>query len=217
MRRGRMFRGDVLYRLTERDTLRLRALGIRTVIDLRSRDEVSNYPESPLKAARLQHFNVPIVSDVYSATGSMLEDYLLLLRNAGEGFRAVFGHLASDQYPLVINCFAGKDRTGLTSALILGALGVPDDVIVADYAFSERGMLRHMDIHRPSDADPSDSLVLPDWLAASAETMEATLHAISEEWGSVRGYLVSTGVPAGELRRIRQAFVEAEGERHDES
>jgi protein-tyrosine phosphatase len=45
-RRGRVFRSDVLYRLTESDTTALRALDIRTVIDLRSRDEVTATPKA---------------------------------------------------------------------------------------------------------------------------------------------------------------------------
>ncbi|MGI8484436.1 MAG: tyrosine-protein phosphatase, partial [Thermomicrobiales bacterium] len=179
-------------------------------------DEVRNYPESPLKVAGLQHFNVPIVADVYSVTGSIPEDYLILLHNAHEGFRVVFGHLANDHYPLVINCFAGKDRTGLTSALILGALGVTDDEIVADYALSEQYMLHHMHIHRTPDGASTGSGYLPDWLKATSATMEATLHAISEEWGSVRGYLESIGIPAEELRQISDALVEWVSKHHDE-
>lgn len=215
VRRGCLFRSDVLYRLAEIDTIALRPLGIRTVIDLRSRDEVRSYPESPLKVAGLQHVNVPIVSDVYSETGDIPEDYLLLLRNAGEGFREIFGLLASDPYPLVINCFAGKDRTGLTSALILAAIGVPDDVIVADYALSERHMRRHMHIHRSPDAVTAASGPLPTWLEASATTMEATLQVISAQWGSVPGYLASIGIPADELQQISDALVESMEDHQD--
>jgi len=215
VRRGRIFRSDVLYRLTESDTIVLRPLGIKTVIDLRSRDEVRNYPESPLKVAGIHHFNVPIVTDASMVPGSMTEEYLLLHRKVGEGFRVIFGHLANDHYPLVINCFAGKDRTGLTSALILGALGVPDDEIVADYALSEQHMLRHMHIHRASDDAPAGSGLLPTWLAATSATMEATLHAISEEWGSVRGYLESIGIPAEELQQISDALVECVSEHQE--
>jgi protein-tyrosine phosphatase len=194
----------------------MRALGIRTVIDLRSLREITNYPESLLKIAGLRHFNVPIVTDESMDTRSPAEDYRLLLRDAHEGFHAIFSHLANDHYPLVINCFAGKDRTGLTSALILGALGVPDDVIVADYAFSEQHMVRLMDLHERTDEVPTTG-VLPAWLGAAAGTMEATLHTISEEWGSVHGYLESIGISEVTLQQIREALVESVDEQQEAS
>ncbi len=209
VRRGRVFRSDVLFRLTDSDSIALSALGIRTVVDLRSRGEVEQYPASPLQAAGLRHFNVPIAADKPSATGSVIEDYLLLLRDAREGFREIFGHLAQDHYPLVMHCFAGKDRTGLTCALVLGALDVPDEVIAADYAFSEQHMARLMHLHQRADEVPATG-VLPVWLSATSATMLATLHAISAEWGSVRGYLESIGVSAAELEQIAETLVKRE-------
>jgi len=217
VRRGRIFRSDVLYRLTNNDTIVLRALGIRTVIDLRSLDEVRHYPKSPLAAIGLQHFNVPIVTDELSITESLVDDYVLLLRNVREGFRRIFGHLARDHYPLVINCFAGKDRTGITSALILGALGVPDGEIVADYALSEQHMSRLMSIHRASDDAPAGPATLPPWLVATSATMDATLSTIATEWGSVRGYLEAIGVTADDLQRIVDSLVEPASSGVDES
>lgn len=207
IRRGRLFRSDVLYRLTDNDTITVRSLGIRTVIDLRSAEEVRTYDESPLNSGGIRHVNIPIIADSSLFTESMVEDNLVLLRHVGDGFRAIFGHLSQDPYPLIINCFAGKDRTGITSALILGALGVPDAEIAADYALSEGHMWRHMHIHRTSDDQvPPDTL--PSWLVAAPATMDATLGAIATEWGSVRGYLDAIGVTADELRRISDALVE---------
>ncbi len=217
VRRGRVFRSDVLYRLTPRDTIALRQLGIRTVIDLRSRDEVRKYPQRSLSTAGVHQVNVPLIADIHVVADTMLDDYLLVLRTAGEGFRAIFGHLAQDGYPLVINCFAGKDRTGLASALILGAIGVADDAIVADYALSEQHMERHLNLHRASDDVPAHPGPLPDWLFATPATMEMTLDAISKEWGSVRGYLEDIGVSSDDLRRISTALVEYAGEDDDES
>lgn len=217
VRRGRIFRSDVLYRLTNNDMSVLRALGIRTVIDLRSPGEVRHYPKSPLAAIGLQHVNVPIVTDELSITESLVDDYVLLLRHVREGFRSIFGHLARDHYPLVINCFAGKDRTGITSALILGALGVPDGEIVADYALSEQHMSRLMSIHRAPDDAPAGPETLPPWLVATPATMEATLSTIATEWGSVRGYLDAIGVPADDLQRIVDALVEPASSGADES
>lgn len=217
VRRGRIFRSDVLYRLTPGDTIALHSLGIRTVIDLRSRDEVRKYPQSSLKTAGIQQVNVPLIADTHVVADTMLEDYLLVLRTAGEGFRAIFGQLARDVYPLVINCFAGKDRTGLASALILGVLGTPDDAIVADYALSEQHMARHLDLHRASAETPAHLGPLPSWLFATPATMEMTLRVISDEWGSVRGYLETIGVSTDELRTISNALVERADEGDDES
>jgi protein tyrosine/serine phosphatase len=212
VRRGRIFRSDVLYKLTDEDMVVLNPLGIRTVIDLRSEGEVTRYPQSLLKDAGLQHFNVPIWDiDIDPENKlSMVEQYVEMLRRIGHGFREVFGHLASDHYPLVINCFAGKDRTGITSALILGSLGVPDQEIVADYALSEPNMMRLLQIHRDTNVDVSELEVPPSWLVADPATMEGMLAAISEKWGSVRGYLEAIGVTSDELDRIAGLLVEAD-------
>lgn len=208
VRRGRIFRSDVLYRLTPDDVAMLRSLGIRTVIDLRSRREVEHYPQSALIAAGIPHMNVPLVVEPPVAGATLLEDYLLLLHHAGAAFRTIFDHLARDPYPLVITCFAGKDRTGLASALILGALCVPDAEIVADYALSEQHMARHLNFHRASDDVPEHTGPLPDWLVAAPATMAATLAAIAGEWGSVYEYLKAIGVTDDELRRISNVLVE---------
>ena len=188
----------------------LSPLGIRTVIDLRSEREVTSYPQSSLKKAGLQHFNVPIV-DVDSDPATelpLVDQYISMLHTIRDGFRTVFGHLANDHYPLVINCFAGKDRTGITSALILGSLGVSDQEIVADYALSQPNMLRLMQIHSATNVDVSDMDVPPSWLVADPATMEGMLAAIAEEWGSVRGYLEAIGVTPAELERIAELLTE---------
>jgi protein tyrosine/serine phosphatase len=188
----------------------LNPLGIRTVIDLRSEGEVTRYPQSSLKKAGLQHFNVPIVDvDADPNTElSLVDQYVEMLHTIRDGFRTVFGHLANDHYPVVINCFAGKDRTGITSALILGSLGVPDQEIVADYALSEPNMLRLLQIHRDTNVEVSDMEIPPSWLVADPATMEGLLAAISEEWGSVRGYLEAIGVTTDELDRISGLLIE---------
>src|SRR5262249_40502205 len=48
--------------------------------------------------------------------------------------------LADAEAPAVFHCAAGKDRTGVVSAIVLGLLGVPDEVIVADYAATRESL-----------------------------------------------------------------------------
>jgi hypothetical protein len=43
-------------------------------------------------------------------------------------------------FPIHVHCTQGKDRTGMVCMLLLGIAGVPEDVIVTDYARTEEGL-----------------------------------------------------------------------------
>ena len=88
----------------------------------------------------------------------MRDSYRNYVRYNTPSFRALFAHLLEDRAPLVIHCTAGKDRTGFACALILHALGVPDEVIAEDYLLTNRFYRR----------DPSASSDLPDDVSAGA-------------------------------------------------
>src|SRR3546814_16317379 len=92
----------------------------------------------------------------------------------------MFSQLAAGELPMVINCTAGKDRTGVAAALVLTALDVPRDIIIEDYAlsgellagqrFSENGggMLSHMSADAVRAIMGSD----PDYLATAFASLE---------------------------------------------
>src|SRR3546814_6625514 len=67
----------------------------------------------------------------------MLETYRRLLGEQRAAVAAMFGLLLAGRAPLLINCTAGKDRTGVLSALLLAALGVPLETVRTDYALTE--------------------------------------------------------------------------------
>lgn len=58
----------------------------------------------------------------------------------GEILEAMMVFADPKNYPIEIHCTQGKDRTGLVSALILKIAGVPEDVIVNDYAKTQKGL-----------------------------------------------------------------------------
>ena len=109
-------------------------------------------------------------------------------------FRALFAHLLEDRAPLVIHCTAGKDRTGFACALILHALGVPDDLIAQDYLLTNRFYRR----------DPSASPDLPEEVkvvlaSVEASFLAAAFDAIGAEYGDLEGYFSDgLGLGAGE-------------------
>ena len=71
---------------------------------------------------------------------TLTDRYFLLAEFAKRPIAAVIGTLAATDAPAVYHCAAGKDRTGVVSAILLGLLGVPDEVIVADYAATQENL-----------------------------------------------------------------------------
>ena len=144
---GTALPSDSTRRLTADDVPVLRQLGIRTAIDFRSAQELSTSsasghwarPRSPTSTRRRSSsclvralsMNLRAVVDFYT---SMIEARRTLIsrpptRSPGE-----------DALPTVFSCMAGKDRTGVFAAIVLGLLGVPDTVIVEDYVLTHEVM-----------------------------------------------------------------------------
>jgi protein-tyrosine phosphatase len=76
------------------------------------------------------------------------ESYRLFVDAHTPEYRALFrGILARDGRPLLIHCAGGKDRTGLGAALILLALGVPEETVTADYMTSaeSKSLVRYIE------------------------------------------------------------------------
>jgi protein-tyrosine phosphatase len=146
VREGKLFRSGVMTSLTEADQQFLNELGIRTIVDFRSSEELDLFPNH-----WASNSDVDLVVHDYSIG----EIYDLMYDESGckypvehlyQIFPSIlvpqltlfFKHLVSDQAPAVVNCSAGQDRTGLASAMVLWVLGVPWDTIIEDYHLSTR-------------------------------------------------------------------------------
>lgn len=145
---GLLFRSAAMPKLTDADYDYLSSLNIRTVVDLRSRDErelspvdwrakprpqviAVNYPGA-LFFRRLQGYNGPAREFV---TERLYWDIPLLLRSE---YRSLFTELLQHHVPLVFFDSVGEDRTGIAAGLILSALGTPRSIIYQDYLLSTR-------------------------------------------------------------------------------
>ena len=143
-----LFRADGLGELTETDLSVLRQLGIRTVIDLRSGSELERGRfDVEAHPVAFHHFpfidELPDAQDFDRRPGLLGTQYLEIVRDAGSQILAALEVLAApDALPAVFHCTAGKDRTGVLSAVVLSLLGVDEPTVVADYALSGAAMLR---------------------------------------------------------------------------
>ena len=105
-----------------------------------------------------------------------------------------------ENYPLVFNCFLGKDRTGVLAALVLSCVGVERSAIVEDYAFTATRVplilekLRRDPAHRDT-IDQTDPVLL----AANEMTMSRFLDEVERRYGGARAWVRSVGVSQASL------------------
>jgi protein tyrosine/serine phosphatase len=211
IRRGRIFRSDALHRLTASDISALGTCNIATLIDLRSEGEVTRSAPSPLLANGVRHCNIPIWDvdgpENEQTDARLAEQYVSMVAHCGPAFREMFRILANAATcPAVIHCAAGKDRTGIASALILGALGASDDTIATEYAITDANVARIIVLGGDAYYDPPDNP--SPLMRAHPKTMTTMLESINETWGSIPGYLTSIGVTDAELASLSAAMLE---------
>jgi protein-tyrosine phosphatase len=217
---GRVFRSDSLHHLTPEDGPRLAEIGITTAIDFRADDELEEIGIGGLGELDIRHVHLPTVDKVlhtirppdWVPPESAAEVYLLMLRSgAGAYAEALRALTVPGALPAVYFCMAGKDRTGVFSAILLGLLGVGDDDIIADYALTHDVVEQIHDRRRQQGrGEPEDVWRgLPtDLHGAHAATMERTLHGLRKQWGGIEDYVRDIGVSAEVVDTLRAELVE---------
>lgn len=199
------------------------ALGVRTIIDLRSAHEVESTPSAWALATGAEVIELPIAeggegSDTHffrrimdgEMAGFDADDmarfYIEALERRSEVFAAAVRVLAvADHLPALVHCSAGKDRTGILVALVLEVLGTPREVVVQDYA--QTGIFRPNRV--AAYAELLDQAgIAPDKVRALFETpapaMETALTHLDEQYGGAAGYLRQAGgLDSTELDALR--------------
>jgi protein tyrosine/serine phosphatase len=213
-----LFRADGLGELTGTDLEVLRALGIRTVIDLRSGDELER-GRFDVNAHPVAFHHFPFIEQLPDAEefdrrpGLLGAQYQEMLSDAGEQIRAALEVLAAPgALPAVFHCTAGKDRTGVLSAIVLTLLGVDEPTVVADYALSGEAMRRlraKLILKYPDSRETIENI--DEVFSADPAQMEQLLDHVRERYGSVDDYLCGLGTAPGLAAALRQALLEPAG------
>jgi protein-tyrosine phosphatase len=210
LRYGTLFRADGLQRLTAADVETLRPLGLRTVIDLRTDREIAERGTFPHDAYPVHWYHLPVIDVTWAPDASndmeptdfLYEQYRSMLDYGEPRFVEAFRLLGvPGAFPAVFHCAAGKDRTGIMAALILGALGVPDDVIVADYALTRPAMERMRAwaaVHSPEMFETWRKMPAA-FGAAEPQAMAWLLADLRSRFGTITAYLRGLGVPRAAL------------------
>lgn len=141
VRPGLVHRSDALTHVTDDDLAHLRVgVGVRTIVDLRSSLEHDGLGRYDAAALGVDVVELPVIDGAVmrerTARGDvpLTEMYRLIAEHGAGRVRQVLELVADpSRLPIVIACSSGKDRTGIVAAVLLSALGVRRDDIVADY------------------------------------------------------------------------------------
>ena len=190
-----LFRADGLNKLTDADAALMVDLGLHTVIDLRTLDEAEQRGSFPVDRVPVAYVGLPL-TDVLPATEDLPDwgeaayvatRYVAMVSEGGPVLTSAIRTLATRAaLPAVMHCSAGKDRTGVLSALILAFLGVPDETIVADYALSAAAMGRLLERLKAEYPDAVEEVerFAPAVLHVVPETMERFLAELKVRYGT---------------------------------
>jgi protein-tyrosine phosphatase len=210
-----LFRADGLSELSQTDFSVMRDLGIRTVVDLRSGHEVEQSRfDVEAHPVDFHHFpfidQLPDVEQWDRRPGLLGAQYIEMLDDAAPQIIGALEVLtAPDSRPAVFHCTAGKDRTGLLSALVLSLLGVPEETVVADYALSGEAMERLRAKLIVKYPDSKDTITgIDEVFSANPANMVNLFAYLREHYGSVTEYAVTVGVPDAVVARLRDELLE---------
>ncbi len=214
---GAVIRSDRLGDLTAKGQAALVAHGIYTIIDLRTPAELASHPNPFADAAHLgghgiAYHNIPLVDPGSLSRGhfiTLADDYIDMLTSFSKSIaRIVQTIAAAPGGGVVIHCMAGKDRTGIISALLLGLARVPNETIAADYAITAE-CLRPAEAEwletGPGDRAEREALLLK--YEATAEVMLTTLAHLDAMYGGPEAYLQAAGVSDDDMERLRRRLL----------
>ena len=220
--------------------------GIGDVADLRSQREVerrgagqvsadvavhllpfhelaADQPDAPHESAfEKMMTSKPDDEDVtVAAARFMTEEYERFpsLPGAQTAVRQVISLLA-DQRPVIAHCFAGKDRTGFTVALVLETVGVSHDAIVADFLRSNAAVPQLRERILESIRNRAEESTTPEIvtfaearlndevLGVREDYLIAAKRSIDAAYGSSANYFAALGVTDDQVSGLRKYLLD---------
>ncbi len=229
VRKGLLYRSGVMTNLTKKDEDYLAGFGFETVVDLRSNEERDLFPNHWAPKAGIDYVAIEyqfmdmIKGKEYGPDmANPYEDMPYFLKPQ---LKAYFDKALAGEVPMVVNCSAGQDRTGITAALMLTALGVPRPQVMQDYVLSTEYRrpqveMGEVDLESAAEQNPFAKLMLRyvDKKSTRAEPLIRydgipylyfAFKQIEGDFGSVEAFLdQELGVDQKDLQRLRHMYLQ---------
>ena len=229
VRTGQVYRSDHLNELSDADLGVVGALGLRAIHDFRLDSEVERQPSRlPTKPAiaviRCPTGDVPgdtstvdVVRDILAGLRPVPpadfwdENYLLMLAAGQPTFATVMASLTRPKgLPAMYHCTGGKDRTGISTALLLELLGVADDDIIDDFLLTNlyRTPYRVEALRDGLAANGIDVVATIPIIGVCRSAIERARAELRTTYGGAEGYLIGGGLDPEMPQRLRDLLLE---------
>ena len=227
VRRNALYRSGSLGNLHKDGMARLGNMNVRAIIDLRMTTErrrdqsnwlsiagmgywTRDYQLGGDEASLARIFSAPSKLTANSVRAMMTQGYRTMPKELAPQYRELFARLiAREKGAVVVNCTAGKDRTGIGTALVLTALGVPYETVREDYLLSNSGL--NMDsVHgaiSPQLAALPPEVIKP-LVGVEGAYLDAAFAQLKADYGSVEAYLErELGVGPKEIAMLKRRML----------
>lgn len=232
LKRGLLWRSGQHHGASDADLVKIAELGLVDIFDLRSSKEREIHPcRRPPGSAAIVHIGgdpagiaAPHLAaaattrqrDAASTREAMQRNYgaIAFRPELIAMIRRYLGVLAQGRGPSLVNCMAGKDRTGIAVAMVQLAAGVHGDDVIADYVLTNTAGDVEARIAAGAEtlkamARQLEGEALRVIMGVDAKYLESAFAAIGERHGSVNGYLGEVlGVDDALRGRLREVLVE---------
>ena len=226
VRRGMLYRSASMASLTPRGMRQLQALRVAAIIDLRSTTERRTDSNNWLAASGQGYwardysldqtgfaglFGDPSKLTVDKVRAAMAEGYRGMPAMLAPSYRELFARLLAGRGAVVVNCTAGKDRTGIGTALVLTALGVPyatvrEDFLLSNAEIGRQSMASGGGVNSPMAGLPRE--LLAPLAGVEGPYLDAAFDRLRKDYGSVEGYLErELGVGPREIAALRRRML----------
>lgn len=222
------YRCGALYGFNKDELEYVKSLGIETIMDFRSENEVLYQPDPKIEGAN--YFNISGLVDEHGKQINLspeqmeesgeLEDDLVadFLINMYKGlplsyaYKIMFQEIMKKRVPILFHCSAGKDRTGIGAALILLALNVSEEEIVKDYMLTNEYRKPLIDalINKNKDKikqNPKYEEVYRAFEGVLETSIRISLDSIKERFGTYENYFEQQlGLTSDDLDELRYRY-----------
>lgn len=197
-------RSDAPIQVSDEDIELLLSNNIRTIVDLRSDGEIQSKPCALKNHKNFEYYHCKIYGDGYLPES--IEEVPISYFKMVEERKTILNIMrvfAKAKGGVLYHCTAGKDRTGVISALLLLLAGVSKTDILADYHISQVYLEPMLQQFCKSNKNVDINIITP-----RIEYMEKFLKMFQQKYNSVEEYLSQIGLNGSELMRLKSKLTD---------